>query len=79
MKINVQKILEMWDRKNFTIEERKKDFKAIINYYDNIINHADLGLLTININSRKRSLISSLKNIHIKGDSMKEIRAPTIL
>ena len=51
MRINVQKIIEMWDKKNFTSEERKKDFKSIINYYDNIINHTDLGLLTININS----------------------------
>ena len=45
MKINAKKIIEMWDKKNFTSEERKKDFKSIINY-------ADLGLLTININSR---------------------------
>ena len=52
MKINVQKIIEMWDKKNLTSEERKRDFKAIINYYDSIINYTDLGLLTININSR---------------------------
>ena len=52
MIINAQKIIEMWDKKNFTSEERKKDFKSIINYYDNITNYADLGLLTININSR---------------------------
>lgn len=52
MKINAQKIIEMWEQKNFTSEERKKDFKAIINYYDNITNYADLGLLTIHINSR---------------------------
>ena len=52
MRINAQKIIEMWDKKNFTSEERKKDFTSIINYYDNIINYAELGLLTININSR---------------------------
>ena len=52
MVINAQKIIEMWDKKNFTSEERKNDFKSIINYYDNIINYAELGLLTINIISR---------------------------
>lgn len=52
MMINAYKIIEMWDKKNFTSEERKRDFKTIINYYDNITNYADLGLLTININSR---------------------------
>ena len=52
MKINAQKVIEMWDKKNFTSEQRTNDFKSIINYYDNIINYTDLGLLTININSR---------------------------
>ena len=52
MKINIQRVIEMWDKKNFTSEERKKDFNSIINYYDKIINFTDLGLLTININSR---------------------------
>ena len=52
MKINAQKIIEMWNQKNFTSEEKKKDFKSIIKYYDSIINFTDLGLLTININSR---------------------------
>lgn len=51
MRINAQKVIKMWDKKNFTSEERKKDFKSIINYYDNIINYTDLGLLTININN----------------------------
>ena len=51
MRINVLKIIDMWDKKNLTSEERKKDFKSIINYYDNITNYADLGLLTININA----------------------------
>ena len=52
MKINIQRVIEMWEKKNFTSEERKKDFKSIIKHYDNITNYADLGLLTININSR---------------------------
>ena len=52
MKINVKKIIEMWDKKNFTSEERKKDFKSIIKYYASIINYTDLVLLTININNR---------------------------
>ena len=52
MIINCLKVIEMWEKKNFTSEERKKDFKAIINYYDNITNYTDFGLLTININSR---------------------------
>ena len=52
MKINIQKVIDMWDKKNFTREERKRDFKSIIKYYASIINYADLGLLTININNR---------------------------
>ena len=51
MKINAQKIIEMWDKKNFTSEERKKDFKSISKYYANIISYTDVILLTININS----------------------------
>ena len=54
MKINAHKIIEMWDKKNLTSEERKKDFKSIINYYDSIINYTDLGLLTININAERQ-------------------------
>ena len=52
MKINVNKVIEMWDKKNFNSEQRTKDFKSIINYYGRIINYTDLGLLTININCR---------------------------
>ena len=52
MRINIQKVIEMWDKKNFTNEKRKKDFKSIIKYYGCINNYTDLGLLTININSR---------------------------
>ena len=52
MVINAQKIIEMWDKKNFTSEERKKDFKSITSNYARIINYKDLGLLTININSQ---------------------------
>ena len=58
MVINAQKVIEMWDRKNFTSEERKKDFKSIINYYDSITNYADLGLLTININAETPQTLS---------------------
>lgn len=58
MKINVKKIIEMWEKKNLTSEERKKDFKSIINYYDNITNYADLGLLTININAETPQTLS---------------------
>lgn len=58
MIINVNKIIEMWNKKNLTSEERKKDFKAIINYYDNITNYADLGLLTININAETPQTLS---------------------
>ena len=52
MIINVLKIIDMWNNKNYTIEERCKDFNAILKYCDRIINYTDLGLLTININSR---------------------------
>ena len=52
MKINAQKIIEMWEQKNFTSEERCKDFNALLKYYSRIINYSDLWLLTININSR---------------------------
>ena len=51
MRINIQKVIEMWDKKNFTSEERKKDFKSISKYYATIINYTDFVLLTININS----------------------------
>lgn len=52
MRINIQRVIEMWDKKNFTSEERKKDLKSIIKYYASIINYTDLGLLTININNQ---------------------------
>ena len=51
MRINVQKIIDMWNNKNYTSEERCKDFNAILNYYDRIINYTDLGILTINIHT----------------------------
>ena len=51
MRINVRKIIDMWNNKNYTSEERSKDFNAILTYYDRIINYADLGLLTINIHT----------------------------
>ena len=49
MRINVRKIIDMWNNKNYTIEERCKDFNAILKYYGKIINYTDLGILTINI------------------------------
>ena len=52
MIINAQKIIDMWNNKNYSSEERCKDFNAILKYYSRIINYTDLGLLTININSR---------------------------
>ena len=58
MVINAHKIIEMWDKKNFTSEQRTKDFKSIINYYDNITNYTDLGLLTININTETPQTLS---------------------
>ena len=52
MKINVRQIIDMWNNKNYTSEERCKDFNAILKYCGKIINYTDLGILTININSR---------------------------
>lgn len=49
MRINVRKIIDMWNNKNYTNEERCKDFDAILKYYYNINNYTDLGILTINI------------------------------
>ena len=49
MRINVRKIIDMWNKKNYTSEERSKDFRAILKYYNRIINYTDLGILTINI------------------------------
>lgn len=51
MRINVRKIIDMWNKKNYSSDERCKDFNAILNYYDSIINYTDLGILTINIHS----------------------------
>ena len=52
MKINVQKIIDMWNNKNYSSKERCKDVNAILKYYSRIINYTDLWLLTININSQ---------------------------
>lgn len=49
MRINVRKIIDMWNNKNYTSEEKCKDFDAILKYYYNISNYTDLGILTINI------------------------------
>ena len=51
MRINVWKIIDMWDKKHYSSEERCKDFNAILNYYSSIINYTDLGILTINIHT----------------------------
>lgn len=51
MRINVRKIIDMWDKNHYSSEERCKDFNAILNYYSSIINYADLGILTINIHT----------------------------
>ena len=51
MRINVRKIIDMWDKKNYSSDERCKDFNAILKYYGKIINYTDLGLLTINIHT----------------------------
>lgn len=51
MRINVRRIINMWNNKNYTCEERTKDFNAILKYYDRIINYRDLGILTINIHT----------------------------
>ena len=51
MRINVWKIIDMWNNKNYTSEERCKDFNAILKYYRRIINYTDLGILTINIHT----------------------------
>lgn len=51
MRINVWKIIDMWNKKNYTSEERCKDFNAILKYYSRIINYTDLGILTINIHT----------------------------
>ena len=51
MRINVRKIIDMWDKKHYSSEERCKDFNAILKYYGQIINYTDLGILTINIHT----------------------------
>lgn len=51
MRINVRKIIDMWNNKNYTGDERSKDFRAILKYYDRIINYTDLEILTINIHT----------------------------
>lgn len=51
MRINVRKIIDMWDKKHYSSEERCKDFNAILKYYSRIINYTDLGILTINIHT----------------------------
>ena len=51
MRINAKKIINMWNNKNYTSEERCKDFNAILKYYSRIINYTDLGILTINIHT----------------------------
>ena len=52
MIINAHKVIDMWNNKNYTSEERCKDFNAILKYYSRIINYTDLGILTINIHTK---------------------------
>lgn len=51
MRINVRKIIDMWDKNHYSSDERCKDFNAILKYYSRIINYTDLGILTINIHT----------------------------
>ena len=51
MKINVQKIIEMWDKKKYSSDKRCKELNALLKYYNRIINFTDLGILTINIHA----------------------------
>ena len=51
MRINVWKIIDMWDKKHYSSDERCKDFNAILKYYSRIIDYTDLGILTINIHT----------------------------
>lgn len=49
MKINVGNIIDMWNRKNYSSEERSADLRSILNHFKEIRNFSDLGILTINI------------------------------
>lgn len=49
MRINVRKIIDMWDKKHYTIEERRKEYNTLIKYYSRIINYLDLVILVTNI------------------------------
>lgn len=63
MRINVRKIIDMWNKKNYSSDERSKDFRAILKYYDRIINYTDLGILTINIH----------KTVFVECEDMREV------
>ena len=39
----------MWDKKHYTIEERRKEYNTLIKYYSRIINYLDLVILVTNI------------------------------
>ena len=60
MRINVQKIIDMWNKKNYSSDERQKDFKSLLNHYNSIINYTDLGFLTINIHEEQSLEIRDL-------------------
>lgn len=49
MRINAKKIIEMWDKKNYSSEERSKELIALLICYGRITNYTDFGILTINI------------------------------
>lgn len=67
MRINVRNIIDMWDNKGYSSAERQKDFKAILKYYNSIINYIDLGILTINIHSmikiEYKDILTDMKDV----------------
>ena len=54
MRINVRKIIDMWNNKNYSSDERSKELLVLLNHYNNIKNYVDLGFLTINIHLEQR-------------------------
>lgn len=67
MRINVRNIIDMWDNKSYSSAERQKEFKAILKYYNSIINYIDFGILTINIHSmikiEYKDILTDMKDV----------------